>query len=165
MNETQLRRRAHINVPSQFVPEKGCRLFEGALDFRRFQAASEGGVIDLRVGKILGYANFLNGQHTESRIIEFVSDNRREFTLNLGTDPVGSAELTRHVSVPGSDLASDFRALEDLDVIPDFHVIVILDADTAFRACLDLTDVILVTAQRFQGTFVYHHIVPQHADR
>ena len=144
MNKTQLRRRAQIHLPSQFVPEKRRCLFENTREFHRFQAASEGGVIDFRVRKILGYADLLNGQHTEPPIIQLVSDDRREFTLKLGTDPVGPAEFTRHI---GLEFAGYLGAFEDLDVIPGLHVIVVLDADTAFCARLDLNDVILVAAQ------------------
>src|SRR5690606_36313891 len=66
---------------------------------------------------------------------------------------------------PSSERALDLDALEALDLVARAHVVVGLHADTALGTALDLLDVLLEAAQRFQLALEDDRVVAQHADR
>src|SRR5690606_28877512 len=98
----------------------------------------------------------------------------RQFGLQLRVESQLAWKLT-HGLLPGfSDAAASgrrrnsapcFNALEALDLVADLDVVVVLDADAAFGAGLDLGNVVLEAPQRFEDAFVNHGLVAQHADR
>src|SRR6056297_3092622 len=64
----------------------------------------------------------------------------------------------------GLKLALDPDAIEDLDLVADFHVVT-LNANTAFHAVTDFRHVVLEATQGFQLAFKDNHVVPQNPDR
>ena len=173
MDEPKLRNRAHREALLEKTPNETRRLVQclnRSLHGFRIQIADK----YLGVRKVPAHLDIGNRDYTDTRVLDFATNDIRELALELRLHTPGPVEFFRHTFPEpiltgtrvtqgnpkdfgvserlGANLflfegTCDFRALKHLDIVVNLDVVVLLHADTAFGTRLHLTDVILVTTQ------------------
>lgn len=107
------------------------------------------GDIDPGVGQVTGDVNCGNGDKSDAGITQLTLDQISQLALNLFPKPTGTTKLFCHSNFCNKTLerALNLHPLIDFDLVTRLDVVIVLNANTALRACLDLIDVILETTQ------------------
>ena len=120
--------------------------------------AAQRGVENLGMSIIVTYLNTRQGNHADTRVLEFVVNQVGQLTLNLVCNAQCAGIILRHEIPTRANAVPALQAARDFDDFVGFHLVAYLDIvkvfdrQAAFEARSNLFHIVLETLQGIQFT-------------